>query len=205
MILQLPARRSDRLAIDRHVRFARGAAAFLEVARGAGGRDILPRRPPALGAWADMIEGQFLVAAAIDAGKAVAEEQVESGERRIFVGPDELPKRDHRGQLQRPARAVDLALIAIDHVDPLEEHRLDRGLPWPEAQRVVGQRRVIGVEDQRRAGIGMSDELGMIQRQQPFVRWSELLLPGLVALKEERAPARLPLLPAGCQPGVTCL
>src|SRR5688572_23829729 len=90
VILQLPTGRTDRLAVDRHVRLARGAPAFLEVARRAGGRDILPRRPPALGARHDMIEGQFLVAAAIDAREAVAKEQVESRERRIFVGPDEL-------------------------------------------------------------------------------------------------------------------
>ncbi len=119
-------------------------------------------RPP-LARGKHVVEGQLPRRAAIDAAEFVAQEQVEPRERRIFVGPDELPKRDHRGQLERNARAVDLALVMGDDVDPLEEHRLDRGLPRPEAQRVIGQRRVIGVEDQRRAGVGMSDELGMIQ------------------------------------------
>jgi len=78
-----------------------------------------------------MVEGQLLARPAIDAAEAVAEEQVESGEGRIFVGPHELPKRDHARQLQRDAGRVNLALIMGDDVDALEEHCLDRRLPRP--------------------------------------------------------------------------
>ena len=53
MVLQLPAGRADRLALDVHVRLARGAPALLEVARCACGGDILPARPPALRARHD--------------------------------------------------------------------------------------------------------------------------------------------------------
>ena len=153
-----------------------------------------------------MVEGQLAPRPAIDAAEFVAEEQVEPGERRIFVGPDIIAKRDHRRQLQRDARAVHLAVVMGDDVDPLEEHRLDRGLPRPQRQRVIRQRRVIGVEHQRRAAFGMADQLRMIHASasKPFVRSVRT-----AALRPRRTQggeggaARLPLLPTGCQPGVT--
>src|SRR5438309_9086610 len=131
MLLKLPAGRPDRLALDLHVRFAGGAPALAEVAGGAGGRDIFPHCAPAVRARNDVVEGQLPARAAIDATKTVAEEQVESREGRIFVRPHELPERDHTRQLERDAGRVNLALIMGDHVDALEKHRLDRGLPRP--------------------------------------------------------------------------
>src|SRR5438270_12835718 len=50
MLLQLPAGRADRLALNLHVRFVRRAAALAQIARRAGGRDILPHRAAAMGA-----------------------------------------------------------------------------------------------------------------------------------------------------------
>ena len=61
-----------------------------------------------------------------------------------------LPQRDHRRDLHRPAWRMDHPVIAIDDVDPFEEHRLDHRLPGPEAEGVIGERRVIGVEDKGR-------------------------------------------------------
>src|SRR5690349_9097884 len=90
MILQLPTGRPDRLALNVHASLARGSASLAQVAWGAGGGDILPAGPPALRARNDMVEGQFPVRSAIDAAKTVAQEQVESGEGRIFIGPDIL-------------------------------------------------------------------------------------------------------------------
>src|SRR4029079_9259898 len=95
MLLQLPAGRADRLALDVHMRLAWRASALPEVARRAGGRHIRPHRPPTVGARDHMVEGQLLSRPAIDAAEAVAEEQVESGEGRIFVWPHELAQRDH--------------------------------------------------------------------------------------------------------------
>src|SRR3546814_14397348 len=43
----------------------------------------------------------------------------------------------------------------------LEEYRLDRGLPRPQAQRVIAQRRIVGVEDERGTAIGMAGKIGM--------------------------------------------
>src|SRR5437868_31700 len=89
MVLQLPARRPDRLALDVHLGLAGGAAALLEVARRAGCGDIFPAGAASLSAGHHMIEGQFPVRSAINAAKAIAQEQVEPRERRIFVGSDE--------------------------------------------------------------------------------------------------------------------
>ena len=133
-----------------------------KVAGRAGGGDILPHRAAALGARHHVVEGQLPVRAAIDAAEAVAQEQVEPGERRIFVGPHIIAKRDDARQLERDARAVHLAVVMGDDVDALQEHRLDRRLPRPQRERVIGQRRVVGVEDQRRAAFGMSDQLGVV-------------------------------------------
>ena len=64
-----------------------------------------------------------------------------------------------------------------------------------QAQRVIRQRRIIGVEHQRRAAIRVSDDLGMIHASASSLSFgrSELQLPGLVARKEERAFGPLPL------------
>src|SRR4029079_6583588 len=116
-----------------HVRFARRPPALAQIARRAGGRDILPGCPASLGARQDMVEGQLLVRSAIDTAEFVAKEEVESSECWIFVRPDELAKRDDRRKFQRRARTVYLAIVMGDHVHTLEEHGLDRRLPRPEA------------------------------------------------------------------------
>ena len=40
------------------------------------------------------------------------------------------------------------ARIGGDNIDPFEEHRLDRGLPRPQAERIIAERGIIGVEHQ---------------------------------------------------------
>ena len=165
MLLKLPAGRAERAAADVHVRLARGAAALPEVAGRAGGGDILPGGAAALGAGQDMVEGQLARVAAILAGEAVAQEQVESGEGRMLAGAHILPERDHARQLHRPARAVHLALIGGDDVDPFQKDRLDGGLPRPQAERVITERRIIRVEDERGAAFGMTEKVGMVQGQ----------------------------------------
>src|SRR4051794_33479983 len=80
MLLQLPAGRPERPPVEVHMRLKRRAAALAEIAGRAGGGDILPGRPPALGAGDDMVEGQLARVAAILALEAIAQEQVEPGE-----------------------------------------------------------------------------------------------------------------------------
>ncbi len=161
LVLQLPVGRSDRLHMERHARLARGAAAFTEIARAARRGDILPRRPPALATRDHVVEGQFARTAAILAAKLVAQKQVEAREGGILRRFDILFERDDRRDFHRPIGAVDLARIAFDDLDAVEKDRLDRGLPRPQAERVIAQRRIIGVEYQRRALVGMPVEVGM--------------------------------------------
>src|SRR3990167_9776760 len=78
VLVELPARRADR-ADEVHVSLLRSAAALLHVAGRAGGGDVLPRRPAAEAAGDHVVEGQVLLAAAVLAGKPVAQEQVEIG------------------------------------------------------------------------------------------------------------------------------
>ena len=142
---------------------------FLQIAGRAGGRDILPGRAAALGARQDMVEGQLARVAAILAGEAVAQEQVESGEGRIFGRADILPERDHARQLHRHGRAVHLALISGDDVHPLQKDRLDGGLPRPQAERIIAQRRIVRVEHEGGTALGVPEKIGMVQGQHaPF-------------------------------------
>src|SRR5687767_10856922 len=118
ILLQLPAGRPVGAAVEVHMRLERGPAALLEVARRAGGGDILPGRPPALGARHDMVEGELGRRSEILAFESVAEEQVESGEGGMLARLHILPERDHRRQLEGAGRAVHLADILGDDVDP---------------------------------------------------------------------------------------
>src|SRR3954469_2879218 len=79
MLLKLPAGRPERATADLHARLLGRSAALPEVAGRARGGDILPGRAPALSAREHMVEGQFPWVAAILAGEAVAQEQVEAG------------------------------------------------------------------------------------------------------------------------------
>ena len=98
-----------------------------------------------------MIEGQMAGAAAILADEAVAQEQVEAGEGGEFGRLHILPERDDAGQLHIERGRMHLPVVARDHIDPLKEDRLDRGLPRPDRERVIGQRGVVRVENKSRA------------------------------------------------------
>src|SRR3546814_20469760 len=105
------------------MRLLRRAAALLEVAGRAGRRDIFPGRPPAGAARNDMVEGQVVRGAAILAGELVAQEQVEPGEGGMFRRLHILLQRDHRWELHRKARAVDLPLITGDAVHQIQKNK----------------------------------------------------------------------------------
>src|SRR5205085_8596272 len=101
MLLQLPARRPEGAAVQIHMRLGRSPPALPQIARRAGGCDILPGRPPALGARHYMVEGELAGVPAILADEAVAKEQVEPGEGGMLGRLHILPERDHRGELDR--------------------------------------------------------------------------------------------------------
>jgi len=166
MLLKLPAGRAEGMAANPHMRLQGRAAALPEIAGRAGGRDIVPGGASALGTRQDMVEGQLLRVSAILAGEAVAQEEVEPRESRIFGRAHILPQRDDARQVHLHARAVDLALISGDDVDPFQKDRLDGGLPGPQAQGIITERRIIGVQHQGGTALGMPQEVGMVQGQQ---------------------------------------
>src|SRR3546814_6793612 len=61
----------------------------------------------------------------------------------------------------------------VDDIDAIEEHRLDRGLPRPHAQRIIGKRGIIGVEHKRGAAIRVPDQIGMVHARSLLLRSEE--------------------------------
>jgi hypothetical protein len=72
-----------------------------------------------------------------------------------------LLERDHRRELEREARAAHLAFVIGDDIDAIEEDGLHGGLPGPDAERIIGERRIIGVEHERRTSIRVAYQVGV--------------------------------------------
>lgn len=116
----------------KHMSFIHRERALAQIAGRAGGDDIVPGGDAATRAGNDMIEGQVVAAAAILAGKPVAQKNVEAGKggvgRRLDVGLE----RNDAGQSHFEAGTSYRLIIVGDDTDPFEEHRLDRVLPGPQ-------------------------------------------------------------------------
>ena len=111
-----------------------------------------------------MVERKVGGDTAILARKLVAQEQVEPGKGRIFGWFHILLQGYDGWDLHGPAGAVNFPFIAGDDVHPIQKNRLDGGLPGPQAQRVVTQRRIVGVKNERRATIWMTYKVGMVHK-----------------------------------------
>src|SRR3546814_10284124 len=98
------------------------------------------------------------------AGELCAKEEIEVGESGELVRFHILLGRDHRRQLQPRGGTSDLAFVMVDDIDAIEEHRLDRGLPRPHAQRIIGKRGIIGVEHKRGRSEEHTSELQSLMR-----------------------------------------
>ena len=110
------------------------AVALRQIAGRAGCDDVFPRRPTAAGPWNHMVEGQVVGgegAAAILAGEAVAQEDVEAGEGRAARCRNELFQRNDTGQPDFETWGSDDPVIVRYDVDPFQKDRLDRFLPGP--------------------------------------------------------------------------
>ena len=118
--------------------------------------DVLPRRAAAARARDHVVEGQIVaLVAAILALEAVAQEHVEARERRVARGLHIGLERDHRRQAHLEATGeCTTRSYSCDDVHAVEEDGLDRVLPRPQRQREIGERPVVGVQHQRRAGVG---------------------------------------------------
>ena len=159
-VLQLPACRADGGHAQMHMRLLGGASAFFQIAGQAGRGHIFPTGPSAKTARDDMVKGQIVGRAAILAFKLVAQEQVKARECRIFRRLHILAQRNDARDLHVDAGAVDMAIIAGDNIHLVKEHGLDRGLPRPQAQRVIAQRRIVRVQDKCRAIVRVAGPSG---------------------------------------------
>src|ERR1700748_1027624 len=101
-----------------------------------------------------MIEGEVVAVAAILAGEAVAQEDVESCESRMGRWLHERFERNDARQLHLEGWTVHRAIVIRDDVHAFEEYRLDRVLPGPQRQRVIAQRPKVSVEHQGRKSSG---------------------------------------------------
>src|SRR5690606_23920803 len=107
------------------------------------------------------------------ARETVTQKEVEAGEGGILGRLHILAQRNHAGNRHRPGRRMNFARVILDDRDAVEEYRLDRGLPRPQAQTVIAQRRIVRVEHKCGTVIGVAGEIGMDHRFKalpPFLR-----------------------------------
>src|SRR5579872_395542 len=123
--------RREGLLFWEHPRLLRRQTAFTKIARGTGGDHVFPSGLAALAARDDVIEGQVVARRAILADEAIAQEYVKPGEGRMGGRLDERFQRHHARQLNLECRAAYRAVVMLDNINAVEEHRLDRVLPRP--------------------------------------------------------------------------
>src|ERR1700748_1889472 len=138
-------RREWRLAW-KHPRLLRRHVALAQVARRTGGDDVFPGGLAAFAARDDVIEGEVVRGKAILADEAVAQEDVEPGKGGMRGRLDEGFQRYHAGQLNLEGRTAHRAVVVLNDIDAVEEHRLDRILPRPKRQRIVAQRPEVRIQ-----------------------------------------------------------
>jgi hypothetical protein len=91
--------------------FLRRAAAFFDVAAGAGGDDVVPGVETASGFGDDVVEGQIVAAvAAVLTGMAVAVQNIAAGQGNFAVGDIDVVAQANHRRLGQP-RSQDTALI----------------------------------------------------------------------------------------------
>ena len=108
---------------------------------------------------------------AILALEMIPQKQVEPGKGRVLRRPHILLERDHGGQLHREIGTVHFALIFLNDVNPIQKHGLDRILPRPERKRVITQRGIVRIQHERRAALGMADEVRVIHLRSSPLFW----------------------------------
>src|SRR5262245_13629864 len=101
-----------------------------------------------------MIEGEIITLAAILAGEAVTQKDIEPGKGRVRRRLHKGLERNNARQLHLEGGAVHGAVVIGDDVHAFEEDRLDRVLPTPQRKWVIAQRPKIRVEHQGRKTAG---------------------------------------------------
>ena len=131
-ILELVHGGAAHVAVGDHGRLFGRAATLAQVARRAGGDDVLPAGAAAAGARQDVVEGQVGLRAAVLAGEGVPQEKVEARKGRRPVLGDVGLERHHARQLHLEGRRVDHEVVGGHDLDPLQKNRLDDLLPGPQ-------------------------------------------------------------------------
>src|SRR5690606_31592620 len=144
-IVKVMNRRTEWFLVREHAGLRRQQAALPQIARRAGGNDILPGGDPPMAARDDVIEGQIVLGTAILALETVAKEDVETGKgrvkRRLYVGF----QADDTGQAHCEGRRRNRLIIFGDNVYPIEEYSLYGILPRPQRQGIIAKRPVIRI------------------------------------------------------------
>src|SRR6266850_562402 len=148
--MELVYGRCERQLPRKHPRLLRRQVSLAQIARRAGRDHVLPRGLAALAARDDVIEGEVVVGRAVLADKAITQEHVEPGEGGMRGRLDEGFQRHHARQLNLERGAAYRAVVMLDDVDAVEEHRLDRVLPRPERQRIITERPEVRIQHQYR-------------------------------------------------------
>ncbi len=95
-----------------------------------------------------MIEGQVTPRSAILAAEFVPQEKIEAREGHALLGFDiVLQHHDRRYSYRRPLRSHHRVILGNDG-HAVEDGRLDRFLPGPERERIVGQGPEVGIQHQ---------------------------------------------------------
>src|SRR5712672_1594421 len=148
--MQLMHRRRERRLPRKHPRLLRRQVALAQITRRTGCDHVLPGGLAALAARNDVIEGEVVVGRAVLADEAVAQEHVEPGEGGMRGWLDEGLQRHHARQLDLERGAAHRAVVVLNDIDAVEEHRLDRVLPRPKRQRIITERPEVRVQHQYR-------------------------------------------------------
>src|SRR6267143_5899629 len=148
--MQLMHRRRKRKLLWKHPRLLRRQVSLAQIAWRTGGDHIFPCGLAALAARNDVIEGEVVIGRAILADEAVAQEHVEPGEGRMRGRLDEGFQRHHARQLDLERGAAHRAVVVLNDIDAVEEHRLDRVLPRPKRQRIITERPEVRIQHQYR-------------------------------------------------------
>lgn len=98
-----------------------------------------------------MVKGEMLARTTILALKSIAQKHIETGKCRELALFHILAQRYDAWNFHVERRGMNLAIIGRHYVHPVKEHSLDCRLPWPQAERVVGQRSVVCIQHKRRA------------------------------------------------------
>src|SRR5690606_12994383 len=102
----------------------------------------------------NVIEGQVMLRSAILALETITQEDIEAGERgitrRLHII---LQANDARNAHGKRWRGNDVIVFRHD-IHAFKKHRLDRILPGPERERIVAERAIIRVQNQRGQATG---------------------------------------------------